>query len=67
MKVTIGQRYCDRITGFIGVATARCEYLSGMPRVQLESDQLSEGKPVECWFDEERVYQVGEAHASTEG
>lgn len=53
MKVALGHSYEDTITGFVGVATARTEYLYGCVRVGLEGSV--DDKPDEFWFDEQRL------------
>jgi len=54
--VELGKIYKDEFTGFSGIATARTEFLYGCVRVCLESKKLDkEGKPLEIWFDEQRL------------
>lgn len=55
MKIKLGEKYKDSITGFEGVATAMTEFQYGCIRYCLESKELKDGKPVECWFDEQRL------------
>ncbi len=52
--VTLGERYRDTITGFVGTATARTDYLYGCVRVVLEGPG-KEGTPEEWVFDEQRL------------
>lgn len=54
MEITLGAGYQDSVTGFVGVATARCEHLHGTPIVQLTS-VAPDGSPLRCWFDENRL------------
>jgi len=57
-KITLGKSYYDTVTGFEGVATARCEYITGCAHVQLEA--LVDDKPTEAWFDLTRLVPQGE-------
>lgn len=50
----IGARAKDTTTGIIGTITARCEYLTGTARVQLEGAS-TDGKPFELWLEEGRI------------
>jgi hypothetical protein len=52
--VKLGKRYRDTITGFLGTATSRTEYLYGCVRVVLEGHG-KEGTPEEWAFDEQRL------------
>jgi len=57
----LGAKYRDKITGYEGVAVARCEYLSRCVHVELErgsSEKGKEGTPESTWFDEERLDRV---------
>jgi len=47
MTITLGKKYKDRVTGFMGLATARHEYLNGCVRVTIQATTLKEGKPLE--------------------
>ena len=53
-EIVLGKIYEDEITGFVGVATAKAEYLDGMPNVRLTSTNTPE-KPVELWIPIARV------------
>ncbi len=56
MKIKLGTKVTDSITGFSGVAIARTEYLYGCVLVQVQPTGLHEGKPVESQnFDEQRL------------
>lgn len=54
MKLKLGKKYRDSITGFEGVATGRFEYLYGCIRYCLEGID-KDGKPDERIFDEQRL------------
>jgi len=52
--IKLGHIAKDTVTGFEGVATARCTYLSGKDaRILVEN--FHDGKVVEEWFDESRL------------
>ena len=56
--VTLGHTYRDQITGFVGVACGRHQYLTGCVRFALEA-KAEEGKvPEEAVFDEGRLEEV---------
>ncbi len=60
MKVTLGKKYKDNITGYTGVATARSEYLYGCVRVLLEATKLKKDGDfiTDYWVDEARLVAV---------
>lgn len=54
--VKLGDRVKDSITGFAGIAIARCEYLNGCVRVSIQPVKLKDGKPIdELWVDESQL------------
>jgi hypothetical protein len=59
MKDVLGKTMKDQITGFQGVVTGRCEYLTGCHQLLLSPKMEKGGKP-ECaeWFDEQRCLPV---------
>jgi len=56
-KIKMGAKVKDVITGFVGVVTARTEWLSGCVRYLVSPQKLDkEGKPVEGqWIDEQQL------------
>lgn len=50
----LGKKVRDKVTGFEGTVTARCEYVSGSPQVCLASID-KDGNPQTTWLDEGRV------------
>jgi len=58
-KIKMGSTVKDSVTGFIGVLTARCEYLHGAPAVLIEA--MIEGKPTILWVTESRAKEAGGA------
>jgi hypothetical protein len=69
MKVKLGRRYRDTITGFEGVATARYEFLHGCVRWQLTGAHPESGGPQDFTFDEPQLEEVKDKteHSSTSG
>ena len=48
----LGQRLRDRVTGFVGIATSRTDYLNGCTRYCLEPPIGKDGKmPKDGFFD----------------
>lgn len=47
----LGKKVRDSVTGYLGTATARAEYLYGEPRIQIERSGDAEPR----WFEEGRV------------
>lgn len=55
MKIELGDKVKDKITGFTGIATGRAEYLTGCVRFMVEragKDSKAE------WYDEGRLVQL---------
>ena len=55
-KIELGKQAKDKITGFVGVVTVRCEYLDGSRRAMIEGS--ADGRPVEMWVEESRLEVV---------
>lgn len=56
MNIELGTRARDRITGFEGRVTGRCEYITGCNQVLLAPPVGVNGEPREPhWFDEQRL------------
>ena len=54
--IKLGNRVKDSLTGFVGIATARTEYLYGCAQIHILSEGLKDGRPMEgAWIDEQRV------------
>lgn len=59
MEVELGSKVKDKITGFRGVAVARCVYLNGCVQFEIEPTQLKDGVPQKSfWLDEPRVIAI---------
>lgn len=65
MTPQLGRTYKDRITGFSGVATGFCQYISGCNQVLLTPKASKDGsyKSGE-WFDVQRCEVVGSSWIS---
>lgn len=55
-NIVLGDTYTDSITGYTGVATAHCVYLSGDPRVEITALVTGQNPdPDGKWFDQARI------------
>lgn len=60
-KHELGVKAKDKITGFKGILTARCEFITGCNRYCIQPTKLIDGKPVDAiYFDEECIVILGE-------
>lgn len=54
--VNLGDKVKDSISGFIGIATGRSEYLYGCVRICVTPAEMKDGKPIDpLWFDEDQL------------
>ena len=59
--IGLGQKAKDKITGFEGILTGRCEYLYGCDQYLLTPSVDKEGKRQDGeWFDEGRIEIIGD-------
>jgi hypothetical protein len=59
MNIELGREYKDKISGFRGVCTGRCNYISGCDQALLSAPS-KDGKLGEAnWFDIQRLELVG--------
>lgn len=66
-KHEIGKRAKCKITGFEGIITVRCEFLTGCNRYCLQPTELKDGKPIDSmYFDEEQIEVIGIGIAKSE-
>lgn len=57
--IKLGDKVKDSVTGFVGVATARAEYMNGCIQYEITPNGLIEGKVGDSyWMDEQRVSKV---------
>ncbi len=51
-----GDKVKDTVTGFTGIVNGICYYLQGCRHIQIQPQELYEGKPVKAiWFDEPQL------------
>ena len=55
MRIKLGAKVRDLITGFSGVATIVADHLTGCRRYWVEGAANAEGKSTDLWFDESRL------------
>lgn len=59
-------RVADTITGFKGIATARCEYYTGCILYEVIPEKLKDGIPQkEQWLDEQRLKVIDKTKTQT--
>lgn len=57
----LGKKGKDKITGFTGILTSRCEFLTGCNRYCIQPTELKDGKPIDgIYFDEAQIEIVSE-------
>lgn len=68
-RVTLGKQYTDSITGFVGIAVSRTEFLYGCVRVGLDHKHLGEDKKLldTAYFDEQRLLTTSAAKTGGPG
>ena len=55
-EVALGDKVRDKVTGFEGIAVARCEYITGCDHIEIKPQSLHNGKTIEGhWFDVARI------------
>lgn len=60
-ELELGKVGKDKITGFSGILTARCEFLTGCNRYCIQPTELRDGKPIDgIYFDEAQIEIVGD-------
>ncbi len=58
--IKMGMTVKDKITGFQGLVTGLCQYISGCNQVLIVPKLDKQGQPAEShWFDEQRCVRVG--------
>jgi len=63
----LGKRAKDKITGFTGVLTARCEFLTGCNRYCIQPQELKDGKPIDSiYFDEAQIEIISDGISEKE-
>ena len=55
-QLNLGDRVRDKVTGFTGIAVARCIYITGCDHIEIKPEQLHDGKTIKGhWFDITRL------------
>lgn len=54
-KFELGDAVKDVVTGFSGIVTGRCEYITGCKQYSVTSRKLQAGDTKAGWFDEDRI------------
>ena len=58
--IKLGAEYRDKITGFKGVCTGECAYISGCNQALLAPRVGKDGKPLAGeWYDVQRLERIG--------
>jgi hypothetical protein len=66
-KHELGMKAKDKITGFTGILTARCEFLTGCNRYCIQPTELKDGTPINgIYFDEAQIDIVCEGISATD-
>ena len=64
MGIKLGTKVKDSITGFEGIAIAKCEYLNGCISIQVKAQTLKDGLPLAAeWVDEQNLTDESTAEA----
>lgn len=59
--ISLGNKVKDSVTGLMGIAVARSEWLWGCVRIAIQPQELKDGKPIdEIWLDEDRLEIIEE-------
>jgi len=58
MRIALGSKVRDKITGYEGIATARITYLSGCDRIGIQAKIGKDGKVPESHFVDEPMLEV---------
>jgi hypothetical protein len=65
MEIALGTKVRDKITGFVGVAVCKTDWMYGCRRYGVQAVDIHEGKPVEVvYFDEPQLCVITEAASS---
>lgn len=55
-KFNLGDKVRDRVTLYVGIVMCRSEYLNGCVQYGVQSQHLSDGKPIDpVWFDDKQL------------
>ena len=59
-EITLGQKVRDKISGLVGIATARCTYLNGCDHIAIQPPAKDGKIPPSQWVDLPQVEVVEE-------
>ncbi len=63
----LGKKAKDKITGFQGILTARCEFLTGCNRYCIQPTELKDGNPIDSiYFDEAQIEIISDGISEKE-
>jgi hypothetical protein len=57
MEIELGKTYIDKVTGFKGIATGYCIYISGCNQVSLTGKCNKDNTSSHMWVDVQRVVE----------
>ena len=61
-RIELGDKVTDTVSGMIGIAISRTEYLHGCMRIGVQAQETKDGKPTDAiWIDEPQLDVVGRA------
>lgn len=60
LEIKLGQKVRDKVAGFSGTATAKCEYIDGYISYQLEQ-VITDGDIVKDWFGVQHLEIIDES------
>lgn len=59
-NIELGSRVKDSVTSFEGIAIAKCNYMNGCVRYEVQPQGLKDNKPIETlWIDESQLIVKG--------
>jgi hypothetical protein len=65
MRIELGQKVKDHITGFSGTVTGRTEYITGCKQILIQPPVKEDGTFVDGrWMDEDRLNVIDEKKVS---
>ncbi len=56
-EITLGKKYKDKITGFVGTATGYVQYISGCNQALLVAKATKDWQTESQWFDVQRIIE----------
>ena len=59
MSIKLGNKVKDIVSVFMGIATAKCEYMNGCIQYKVAAPMTKDLDAKECWFDEQQLKVVG--------